>query len=189
MHPFTQLFDSNSFSLFFSDTKEAMKNILSCIVTIITLSFLTTNAQGRKVSQSYETYEYTAITCRSHSASITDFGGVGDGKTLNTKAFQSAVDHLSQYSSDGGAQLFVPAGKWLTGSFSLTSHFTLFLHKDATLLAAQDLEEYPVLKALPSYGRGRDAAGGRFASLVFGTNLSDVIITGKVSLFLLFLNR
>lgn len=81
--------------------------------------------------------EYYAISCRKHSASIGEFGGVGDGKTLNTKAFQDAVKNLSQYASDGGAQLFVPAGKWLTGSFNLTSHFTLFLDKDAVLLASQ----------------------------------------------------
>jgi len=35
-----------------------------------------------------------------------------------------------------------------------------------------------VIDPLPSYGRGRDAAGGRFISLIFGTNLTDVIITG-----------
>lgn len=35
-----------------------------------------------------------------------------------------------------------------------------------------------MLKPLPSYGRGRDAAAGRFTSLIFGTNLTDVIITG-----------
>ncbi|MBA0652691.1 hypothetical protein Goklo_019928 [Gossypium klotzschianum] len=40
------------------------------------------------------------------------------------------------------------------------------------------MSEWPVLKALPSYGRGRDAAGGRFASLIFGTNLTDVVVTG-----------
>lgn len=84
-----------------------------------------------------ESFEYSAISCRGHSASITEFGGVGDGKTLNTRAFQEAVNHLSQYASDGGAQLFVPAGKWLTSSFNLTSHFTLYLHKDAVLLASQ----------------------------------------------------
>lgn len=82
-------------------------------------------------------FEYSAINCRAHSASIKEFGGIGDGKTLNTKAFQEAVNHLSQYASDGGAQLVVPAGKWLTGSFNLTSHFTLFLHRDAVLLASQ----------------------------------------------------
>ena len=73
--------------------------------------------------------------CRKHSAVLTDFGGVGDGKKLNTKAFKDAIDHLSKLSSDGGAKLVVPPGKWLTGSFNLTSRFTLFLDKEATILA------------------------------------------------------
>lgn len=84
-----------------------------------------------------DSFDYSAISCREHTASLTDFGGVGDGKTSNTKAFQSAIDHLSQFQSDGGSQLFVPPGRWLTGSFNLTSHFTLYLHKDAVLLASQ----------------------------------------------------
>lgn len=42
------------------------------------------------------------------------------------------------------------------------------------------MTEWPVLKPLPSYGRGRDAAGGRYTSLVFGTNLTDVVITGNL---------
>ncbi|KAJ7962440.1 Pectin lyase-like superfamily protein [Quillaja saponaria] len=124
-------------------------------------------------------FEYTAINCRAHSASLTDYGGVGDGTTSNTKAFKTAISNLSQYASNGGAQLYVPAGKWLTGSFSLISHFTLFLHKDAVLLASQDMTEWPVIKPLPSYGRGRDAAAGRYTSLIFGTNLTDVTITGE----------
>ncbi|KAL6290341.1 hypothetical protein ACE6H2_007851 [Prunus campanulata] len=133
-------------------------------------------AESRKTMK-FESLEYTAISCRAHSASLTEFGGVGDGKTSNTKAFQAAISQLSQYASEGGAQLFVPAGKWLTGSFNLISHFTLYLHKDAVLLASQDVNEWPVLKPLPSYGRGRDAAAGRFSSLIFGTNLTDVIVT------------
>ncbi|CAL0303362.1 unnamed protein product [Lupinus luteus] len=122
--------------------------------------------------------EYPAMHCRKHSAFLTDFGGVGDGKTCNTKAFQYAISNLSQYACDGGALLVVPPGKWLTGSFNLTSHFTLFLQKDAVILASQDESEWPHLPVLPSYGRGRDAPGGRFSSLIFGTNLTDVIITG-----------
>jgi polygalacturonase len=81
---------------------------------------------------------YRAINCRKHSALLTDFGAVGDGKTSNTKAFKAAIDSLSKYASDGGAQLIVPPGKWLTGSFNLTSsHFTLFLEKKAVILASQ----------------------------------------------------
>lgn len=75
--------------------------------------------------------------CRKHGAFLTDFGGVGDGKTSNTKAFRSAIENLSKYASDGGAELIVPPGKWLTGSFNLTSNFTLYLDKDAVLLASQ----------------------------------------------------
>lgn len=83
--------------------------------------------------------EYSALNCRKHSGFLTDYGGVGDGKTLNTKAFQSAIANLSQYASDGGAELIVTSGRWLTGSFNLTSHFTLFIHRSAVILASQVL--------------------------------------------------
>ena len=43
----------------------------------------------------------------------------------------------------------------------------------------QDESEWPTLPVLPSYGRGRDAPDGRFSSLIFGTNLTDVVITGN----------
>lgn len=81
--------------------------------------------------------QFSALNCRKHSAVLTDFGGVGDGKTSNTKAFRNAISKLSQMANDGGAQLVVPPGKWLTGSFNLTSHFTLFIQKGATILASQ----------------------------------------------------
>nr|ACL54166.1 unknown [Zea mays] len=124
---------------------------------------------------------YLAPACRAHTASVADFGGVGDGTTSNTAAFRSAVDHLSQYSGEGGGggMLYVPAGKWLTGPFNLTSHFTLYLHQDAVILGSQDVGEWPIVDPLPSYGRGRDKVGGRFASLIGGSNLTDVVITGS----------
>ncbi|GFP94634.1 probable polygalacturonase [Phtheirospermum japonicum] len=145
---------------------------------ILLVVFIIVNGVECRKARVLESLEYRAISCRAHSASILDFGGVGDGETLNTGAFQAAVSQLSQYASDGGAQLFVPAGKWLTGTFNLTSHFTLFLHKDALLLASQDITTWPVVDPLPSYGHGRDAPGGRYISLIFGTNLTDVVVTG-----------
>ncbi|BAT97986.1 polygalacturonase protein [Vigna angularis] len=168
-----------SFSaLFFSEGCFVLQVIrLVCGLLLVTL-LSSEVAESRKSKSVGTSFEYKAINCRAYSASLTDFGGVGDGKTSNTKVFKSAISHLSEYASKGGAQLYVPAGKWLTGSFSLTSHFTLYLHKDAVLLASQDISEWPAIEPLPSYGRGRDAAAGRYTSLIFGTNLTDVIVTG-----------
>jgi hypothetical protein len=73
---------------------------------------------------------------RPHSVSITEFGAVGDGITLNTKSFQNAIFYLNSFSDKGGAKLFVPAGRWLTGSFDLISHLTLWLDKDAVILGS-----------------------------------------------------
>ncbi|KAJ8898754.1 hypothetical protein K2173_005036 [Erythroxylum novogranatense] len=115
---------------------------------------------------------------RPHSVSITEFGAIGDGVTLNTKAFQNAIFYLNSFADKGGAKLFVPAGQWLTGSFNLISHLTLWLDRDAVILGSTNSDNWPVVDPLPSYGRGRELPGGRHRSLIFGCNLTDVIITG-----------
>lgn len=111
--------------------------VTEALVVLTLLVLISTNGVESRKALVNDYFEYSAISCRTHSASLTDFGGVGDGTTSNTKAFQAAINQLSQYASDGGSQLFVPQGKWLTGSFNLTSNFTLYLHKDAVLLASQ----------------------------------------------------
>ncbi|XP_073311285.1 probable polygalacturonase [Primulina huaijiensis] len=154
-----------------------MKRSLICFI----LGLLCINAASAKcstITKPKGTVDYQAINCRKHTASLADFGGKGDGKMSNTAVFKAAIANLSKVASNGGAQLVVPPGKWLTGSFSLISHFTLYLHKEAVLLASQEELEYPLIDPLPSYGRGRDAVGKRFQSLIFGTNLTDVVVTG-----------
>jgi len=113
---------------------QAMKLVYAFLLVTLMSSKITECRKGKIISTSFE---YSALNCRAQSVSLKDFGGVGDGKTLNTKAFKSAISYLSKNASEGGSQLYVPAGKWLTGSFSLISHFTLYLHKDAVLLASQ----------------------------------------------------
>ncbi|KAK6925865.1 Glycoside hydrolase, family 28 [Dillenia turbinata] len=143
------------------------KQVWGAFCLIVILGALSLSPVQCRTSNFQAVSDYQAINCRKHTALLTDFGAVGDGKTSNTKAFNSAIQHLSKFASDGGAQLIVPAGKWLTGSFNLTSHFTLFLHKDAVILGSQ------------GDGRGRDAPGGRRSALIYGTNLTDVVITGN----------
>ncbi|THU65098.1 hypothetical protein C4D60_Mb05t00070 [Musa balbisiana] len=118
-------------------------------------------------------------TPRPHSVTITEFGAVGDGVTLNTVAFQNAVFYVRSFADKGGAQLYVPKGRWLTGSFDLTSHLTLFLDKDAVIIGSQDASQWPPVEPLPSYGRGIDLPGERHRSLINGYNLIDVVITGN----------
>lgn len=96
------------------------------------------NAIEINVKGSERQCEYQpALQPRPHSVSILEFGAVGDGKTLNTLAFQNAIFYLKSFADKGGAQLYVPAGKWLTGSFNLTSHLTLFLARGAIILGSQ----------------------------------------------------
>ncbi|KAL6629431.1 hypothetical protein ACP70R_029196 [Stipagrostis hirtigluma subsp. patula] len=115
---------------------------------------------------------------RPEVVSITEFGGVGDGRTLNTWAFRKAVYRIQHQRRRGGTTLHVPAGTWLTGSFNLTSHMTLFLARGAVLKATQDARSWPLMAPLPSYGRGRELPGARYASFIHGNGLRDVVITG-----------
>lgn len=69
--------------------------------------------------------------------SITDFGGVGDGRTLNTKAFREAIYRIQHLRRRGGTLLYIPPGEFLTGSFNLTSHMTLYLARGAVIKATQ----------------------------------------------------
>lgn len=74
---------------------------------------------------------------RSHMLSISDFGAVGDGTTLNTNAFNSAIDRIRKTNSSDGTLLYVPRGVYLTESFNLTSHMTLYLANGAVIKAVQ----------------------------------------------------
>ncbi|CAN1139985.1 Probable polygalacturonase [Linum perenne] len=162
--------------LWISQTMEVTAAVCAVLALVLSGSW---SVEAMKSSVELDYFEFTGKDCRANVASITDFGGIGDGNTSNTKAFQAAMDSLANYSSAGGSLLYVPPGRWLTGSFNITgSHFTLYLDQDDVLLASQDENQYPVIVPLPSYGRGRDADGGRYSKLIFGTNLTDVVITG-----------
>ncbi|KAH7841614.1 hypothetical protein Vadar_032110 [Vaccinium darrowii] len=116
---------------------------------------------------------------RNDKVSITDFGGVGDGRTVNTKAFREAIFRIQHLRRRGGTLLYIPPGEFLTESFNLTSHMTLYLARGAVIKATQDTWHWPLIEPLPSYGRGRERPGGRYISFIHGDGLRDVVITGE----------
>ncbi len=80
----------------------------------------------------------------SYEVKITDFGGVDDGVTLNTEAFEKAIAHLS---SKGGGHLVVPEGIWYTGPIVFDHNIDLHLDRGALILFSENLADYPVIKS------------------------------------------
>jgi polygalacturonase len=76
---------------------------------------------------------------------VTDYGAVGDGKALNTAAIQKAVDDCS---IGGGGTVFIPNGRYLTGTIFMKSHVTLHLEVNAALLGSRRQEDYPTDSSL-----------------------------------------
>ena len=98
---------------------------------------------------------------------LTDFGAVGDGKTLNTDAFRKAVEACRKA---GGGEVFVPAGTFVTGPFELTDHMALVLEKGATVRGSENFKDY----------ESKDSKGKpSVLPLVGGRNLTDVEIRGE----------
>jgi polygalacturonase len=65
---------------------------------------------------------------------IIDFGAIGDGITLNTKAIQEAIN--------AGGMVYIPAGVFRTGTLQLKSNGGLHLAPGAVLLASEDNADY-----------------------------------------------
>ena len=81
----------------------------------------------------------------SREVNIKDFGGVGDGVFLNTEAFASAIDALTEA---GGGKLVVPTGIWLTGPVTLKDNIDLHICPDAVLLFSTDRNLYPIVETV-----------------------------------------
>lgn len=76
---------------------------------------------------------------------IRDFGGVGDGVTLNSDAFAKAIETLSAL---GGGRLVVPTGVWLTGPITMKDNIDLHVRPDAILLFSTDRDLYPIVETV-----------------------------------------
>lgn len=101
-------------------------------------------------------------TIPSTSLSIADYGGVADGVTLNSEAFEKAVSALEKM---GGGHLIVPEGLYLTGPIVLKDRMDLHLEKGAILLFTPDKK---------AFWDGKSVKSGISAS-----HRHDVSITGE----------
>ncbi|HEY5590503.1 MAG TPA: glycoside hydrolase family 28 protein [Paludibacter sp.] len=111
---------------------------------------------------------------KNNSISVVDYGGVGDGSTLNTDAFRKAIDALSKI---GGGKLIVPAGVWFTGPIELKSNTNLHLEKGALILFSPDFDLYPLVNTIFEGWETR-----RCQSPISARNVENIAITGEGSI-------
>lgn len=119
------------------------------------------------------TRSVTVRTARAgRTLNVLNFGAVGDGKTLDTKALQRAIDACP---TDGIVE--VPKGTYLTGPLFLKSNMTLYLDKGATLLGSQNRADYPVIQS-----RWEGTNMKSYASLITAIRAHNVVIAGDGTL-------
>lgn len=105
---------------------------------------------------------------------INDFGAVADGKTLNTTAFQKAIKECA---ANGGGQVLVPNGKYLTGAIHLESNVNLHLEDHAEILFSLNPKDYPIVH---TSWEGTEVMN--YSPLIYAKNKTNVAITGKGTL-------
>ncbi|XEC93568.1 glycoside hydrolase family 28 protein [Paenibacillus tarimensis] len=106
-----------------------------------------------------------------YSCSITSFGAVGDGMTVNTEAIRQAVDACVKA---GGGTVVIPAGMWLTGPIRLESRIRLHTERGAVILFSSRKEDYPLIE---TQWEGNRAV--RCMPPIYGERLRHVAVTGE----------
>lgn len=105
------------------------------------------------------------------TASVVDFGGVGDGVTLNTEAFARVIDHLA---GQGGGRVEIPDGVWFTGPIVMQDGIELHLAENAILLFSNNTADYPLVQVT---FEGLDT--WRCQSPIMAHGRKNVAITGR----------
>ncbi len=103
---------------------------------------------------------------------IIDYGAIKDGSDLSTAAIQKAIDDCS---GKGGGTVYIPPGRYVSGTLFLKSFVTLYLESGAILEGSRDLDDYPVvISTVRSY---TDSYTNK--SLIYGEDLEYVSVTGR----------
>ena len=150
------------------------------IVTLIAVLMVASGYAADNSGNPYKKYteklpfqmpEVSAPMIPAYTVNLKKFGAVGDGVTLNTKAFEKAIAALEK---KGGGHLVVPAGVWFTGPIVLKSNIDLHLEVGAVIQFSGDESLYPIIQT--SF-EGLDTR--RCQSPLSANGAENISITGK----------
>lgn len=106
------------------------------------------------------------------NCNILDFGAIKDGKTKNTAAFQKAIAACTE---EGGGNVIVPRGKWLTGAIHLQSNINLKLEKGSEIVFSTNPDDYlPVVQT-----RFEGIELYNYSPFIYANGAENISITGR----------
>ena len=111
-------------------------------ILMAALALCTTLASAQIATTSAKSYAKPAH--RTKRFLVTDFGAVGDGKTVNTKAIQAAIDKCA--ANRKGGIVVVPKGTFLSGAVFLKQGANLLVEKDGVLKGTTNPDDYPQIQ-------------------------------------------
>lgn len=108
---------------------------------------------------------------------VRNYGAKGDGKTLDSPAINAAIEDAA---SDGGGQVYLPAGIYLSGSIRLKSNIDLHLAPGCIILAAPaEMKAYDESESFGGFPEYQDGGHTYFHnSLIWAEGESNISITG-----------
>jgi polygalacturonase len=83
---------------------------------------------------------FAALGAGTNRLVISEHGSIGDGKALNTRAIQAAIERCA---TNGGGAIVVPPGTFITGSIFLKQGVQLVIEKGGVLKGSQNTNDYP----------------------------------------------
>ncbi|MDE6553653.1 MAG: right-handed parallel beta-helix repeat-containing protein [Muribaculaceae bacterium] len=109
---------------------------------------------------------------------VIDFGAKGDGKTLDSPAINAAIEAAV---AEGGGQVLLPAGTFLSGSIRLKSNIELHLSPGCLLLAAPaEMKAYDESEEWGDFPQYQDGGHTYFRnSLIWAEGQENISITGS----------
>ena len=141
------------------------------LTTILMLLGIALMADAKDYAKYYqnlptEVKPVVEVVIPDNEVSITDFGGVGDGQTLNTEAFRKAISALVK---KGGGRVVVPQGVWLTGPIVFKDNIELRVEKNAIVMFSPDKSLYI----------DKDGNSSRVEPCIKASKRKNIAITGE----------
>jgi polygalacturonase len=152
------------------------KRCLYFLIVFAVFSSSKANADNKKELKDYlanlpfSMFVFQEPNFPTHHENILQHGAIGDGLTMNTRAFAKAIKVCAEA---GGGTVEVPPGTWLTGPIKFENNINLHLELGALIQFSNRIEDFPLIA-------GFDGKSKKYQITppISGYKLKNIAITG-----------